>query len=75
MRPYLGAALLDARRPKDAALVYAQDLVKYPKNGWSLHGLARAQRALKQPDAAAESERRFAAAWRWADVELDASRF
>lgn len=75
VRPYLGAALLDARRPKEAAAVYAQDLAKYPENGWSLYGLARAQRALKQPGAAADSERRFTAAWQWADVDLVASRF
>ncbi|MFD0740283.1 hypothetical protein ACFQZQ_13445 [Lysobacter koreensis] len=75
VRPYLGAALLDAKRPKEAAAVYAQDLAKYPDNGWSLHGLARAQARLKQADAAAESERRFDQAWQWADVELTASRF
>lgn len=75
VRPYLGAALLDAKRPREAAQVYAQDLLKYPENGWSLHGLARAQRALKQPGAAADSERRFNAAWQWADTTLSASRF
>ncbi|MDR7133236.1 hypothetical protein J2X06_000420 [Lysobacter niastensis] len=75
VRPYLGAALLDAGRAKDAAEVYAQDLVVYPDNGWSLYGQAKAQRALKQADAASESERRQAAAWQWADVKLTASRF
>ena len=68
VRPYLGAALLDAKRPKEAAAVYAQDLAKYPDNGWSLYGLARAQQALKQADAAADSERRYVAAWQWADT-------
>jgi len=75
VRPYLGAALLDAGQPEQAAAVYAEDLAKYPDNGWSLHGLAKAQRALKQADAAADSERRYAAAWQWADVELGASRY
>lgn len=75
VRPYLGAALLDAGRAKEAVAVYAQDLAKYPENGWSLHGLARAQTKLKQTDAAADSERRLTAAWQWADVELTASRF
>lgn len=74
VRPYLGAALLDAKRPKDAALVYAEDLAKYPDNGWSLYGLSRAQRALKRTGAAANSERRFATAWQWADTTLTASR-
>jgi hypothetical protein len=75
VRPYLGAALLDAGRAKEAATVYAEDLVVYPDNGWSLYGLAKAQRALKQADAASQSERRQAAAWQWADVKLTASRF
>lgn len=75
VRPYLGAALLDAGRAKEAVAAYAQDLAKYPENGWSLHGLARAQTKLKQTDAAADSERRLTAAWQWADVELTASRF
>ena len=30
VRPYLGAALLDAGAPKEAAAVYAEDLAKYP---------------------------------------------
>ena len=75
VRPYLGAALLDAGRAKEAVAVYRQDLAKYPDNGWSLRGLALAQKKLKHADAAADSERRLAAAWQWADVELAASRF
>jgi len=42
VRPYLGATLLDARQPQEAAAAYLQDPAKYPDNGWSLHGLARA---------------------------------
>jgi tetratricopeptide (TPR) repeat protein len=75
VRPYLGEALLDAHRNKEAVAVYEEDLAKYPENGWSLQGLARAQRALKQTDEATDSERRQAAAWQWADVKLTASRF
>ncbi|MBU8977466.1 MULTISPECIES: hypothetical protein [unclassified Lysobacter] len=75
VRPYLGAALLDAGRAKEAVAVYEEDLKRFPENGWSLHGLAQAQKKLKQKDAAADSERRQAAAWQWADVKLVASRF
>lgn len=39
-RHALGAALLAARRPQDAAQVYREDLRHYPANGWSLGGLA-----------------------------------
>jgi tetratricopeptide (TPR) repeat protein len=75
VRPYLGAALLDAGRAKEAVAVYEQDLKRFPENGWSLYGLAQAQKKLKLKDAAADSERRQAAAWQWADVKLVASRF
>ena len=75
VRPYLGAALLDAGRAKEAAVVYQEDLKRFPDNGWSLHGLAQAQKKLNQTDAAAETERRRQAAWQWADVTLTASRF
>ena len=74
VRPYLGAALLDAGQAKEAVVVYRQDLAKYPDNGWSLYGLAQAQRQLGDDAAASDSERRFASAWQWADVKLDASR-
>ena len=75
VRPYLGAALLDAGRAKEAVAVYEEDLKRFPENGWSLYGLAQAQKKLKLKDAAAETERRQAAAWQWADVKLVASRF
>ncbi|MFS8063829.1 MAG: hypothetical protein ACMG5Z_04490 [Luteimonas sp.] len=75
VRPYLGAALLDAGRAQDAVAIYQQDLAKYPENGWSLFGLAQAQRKLGEAKAAEESARRHAAAWQWADMPLTASRF
>jgi tetratricopeptide (TPR) repeat protein len=74
-RMYLGAALLDAGQPREAAEVYREDLHKYPKNGWSLYGLAQAQRAMGETSAAAETEAQQKAAWQWADTPLTASRF
>lgn len=75
VRPYLGAALLDAGNAREAAAAYAQDLATYPDNGWSLYGLAKAQRALGNEHAAKQNERRFADAWQWSDTRLRASRF
>jgi tetratricopeptide (TPR) repeat protein len=75
VRPYLGAALLEAGRAREAAESYRQDLSTYPGNGWSLFGLGQAQRSLGDTAAAIDSERRFAAAWQWADMPLTASRF
>ncbi len=74
-RWYLGAALLDAGDARAAAAAYREDLGTYPDNGWSLYGLAQAQRALGDAAGAADSERRYREAWRWADEPLAASRY
>jgi len=75
VRPYLGAALLEAGNAGAAEAAYRQDLAVYPDNGWSLYGLAQAQRKLGKAGAAQDSARRHAAAWQWADMPLTASRF
>nr|WP_295381209.1 tetratricopeptide repeat protein [Pseudoxanthomonas sp.] len=75
VRPYLGAALLETGDAKGAAEAFGQDLKTYPENGWSLFGLAQAQQALGQADAARETSRRQAAAWQWADAPLSAARY
>ena len=75
MRPYLGAALLDAGDAESAAEAFNQDLKTYPANGWSLFGLAQAQQMLGQADAAAETKRQHTAAWQWADAPLAAARY
>ena len=74
-RHALGAALLAAGRPVEAERVYREDLARYPANGWSLAGLALAQRRQGQLDAAQATDQRFRAAWRRADIPLAASRF
>ena len=74
-RHALGAALLAAGKAADAERVYREDLRHYPENGWSLIGLAEAQRNQGKADAARETERRFRIAWRNADVTLPGSRF
>ena len=74
-RHALGAVLLAAGRPKEAETVYREDLVRYPENGWSLQGLARALRAQKTPREAARVEARFRKAWARADVEAPSSCF
>jgi len=59
----LGAALLAAGQPAEAAQVYRQDLRHYPANGWSLGGLAIALQQLQQPQAAKEAADAAAAAF------------
>lgn len=75
VRPYLGAALLEAGDARGAAQAFDQDLKTYPRNGWSLFGLAQAQRALGQTDLAQETARLQTAAWQWADAPLTAARY
>ena len=75
VRHLLGAALLAAGRPADAEAVYRADLARNPDNGWALRGLAQSLHARGNGVAAAEVDRRFAAAWADADVRLPGSRF
>lgn len=74
-RHWLGALLLEAKRPADAQKVYEADLVKHPNNGWSLLGLASAQRAQGNMGAAAAGDRHFDEVWVRADARIKSSRF
>jgi tetratricopeptide (TPR) repeat protein len=50
-RQYLGACLLKINKPVDAELVYRDDLVYNPGNGWSqlgMHNSLKAQKKLKE---------------------------
>ena len=69
-RPTLAAALLQAGRAAEAEAEFRADLVEFPRNGWSLFGLAEALRKQGKTDAAAMVEREFAAAWSKSDVKL-----
>lgn len=74
-RQYLGAALLSADRPRDAITAYKGDLETYPHNGWSLYGLALAQRSVGDAQVATNTMREYKTAWQWADMPLQASRY
>jgi tetratricopeptide (TPR) repeat protein len=69
-RHYLGAALLDAGKPKQAIAVYEADLDRHPHNGWALFGLWKAQVAAKQNSKAKQTKLEFDKAWSRADIEL-----
>jgi tetratricopeptide (TPR) repeat protein len=47
-RQYLGAFLLQLKKPKEAEKVYREDLAWNPGNGWSLLGLYKSLRAQKK---------------------------
>ena len=73
-RQTLGAVLLEAGRATDAESVYREDLRQYPKNGWSLLGLAQSLRAQGEDVKADWAQKGFEAAWGRADMPLDSSR-
>jgi tetratricopeptide (TPR) repeat protein len=73
-RQVLGALLLDEGRAADAEAVYREDLRQYPKNGWSLLGLAQSLDAQGDEAKAAWARQGFEASWARADVDLERSR-
>ena len=75
LRQPLGAVLLAAGRPKEAETAYREDLMRYPNNGWSLHGLVQALRAEGRSREAAATEVQFHRVWSRADAELAAADF
>ena len=75
VRQTLGAVLLAAHRPAEAEVVYREELLRNPDNGWSLRGLSDSLAAQKRMDEARQTEQQFAAAWEHADVRLAQSRF
>jgi tetratricopeptide (TPR) repeat protein len=75
IRRDLGAALLAAGRAADAENAYAEDLGKFPDNGWSLFGIIQAFEAQGKTAEAEAARKRLRAAWENADVTLTASRF
>jgi hypothetical protein len=62
--------LLEAGRPADAAAAFRDDLRYVRETGWSLSGLERALRADGKVQDAADAQRRFKAAWKYADVAV-----
>ncbi len=72
VRNRLGATLLEAGRPAEAAAAFRDDLRYVRETGWSLSGLERALLAEGKTADAAAAARRMKAAWKYADVSLDA---
>jgi tetratricopeptide (TPR) repeat protein len=74
-RHVLGAALMEAGKPADAEAVYREDLARNAENGWSLCGLKAALDAQGKTVEAADVSKRFADAWKYADITLTASAY
>ncbi len=75
VRHYLGAVLLEAGLPREAEVVYWQDLARYRENGYSLFGLQKSLEAQGRQAEAAEFAARERKAFEQADVTLTTSRY
>lgn len=75
LRHFLGAMLLDAGRPNEAEVVYAEDLRRNPENGYSLFGLQVALKQQGKIDDALAVGKRLNRAWSDATHTLRSSRF
>ena len=74
-RQSLAAALLENGNAAEAEQEFRTDLAEFPRNGWSLFGLAAALRAQKNHDAVKMVERDFTMAWDKSDVTLQLDWF
>lgn len=72
-RQSLGYALMEAGRHAEAEAVYRRDLEDYPRNGWSMFGLAQALAAQGRQSEADDMMARFNNVWQAADVQLTSS--
>lgn len=70
VRQSLGAALMADGRAQEAETAYREDLERFPDNGWSLAGLARALESQGRIDEATEVRDRLARAWSGADRQV-----
>lgn len=71
-RHQLGNALLAAGEPAEAAVVFWEDLKRFPESAFALHGLEQSYRAQGDATMADAFGKRFDAAWKDADLEPDA---
>ncbi|NJB86730.1 tetratricopeptide (TPR) repeat protein [Lewinella marina] len=74
VRHHLGAVLLEAGRFADAARVYEEDLLTFPRNGWALRGLQTAYEGMGETAKARGAAEQLEKAWATADIALTASR-
>ena len=72
-RHWLGAALLEAERYRDAEAVYRAELDDHPHNGWSLFGLKQALAGQGRSDSTVEDD--LKQSWSRSDTLLLSSKF
>lgn len=70
VRHNLGAVLLKAKRYGKAEAVFANDLAVFPRNGWALAGLHKAQVNQGFIEKAQQTQVLLTEAWKWADKDV-----
>jgi tetratricopeptide (TPR) repeat protein len=70
VRHNLGNVLLKAKRYKEAEAVFADDLKVFPRNGWALAGLHKAQTGQGFIDKAQLTQAQLSQASKWADNDV-----
>ena len=73
-RQNLGAVLIEAGMFEEAEKVYKENLSNIPNNGWGLFGLHQSLVKQNKTSEAAEIEKKFKDAWKYADIELTSLR-
>ncbi|MDO1514254.1 hypothetical protein Q2T41_16490 [Maribacter confluentis] len=74
VRHHLGAIQIEAGLYQDAIKTYKEDLVRFPKNGWALHGLKLAYQNLNNVQRVKEIEGQIIQSWENADIAILTSR-
>jgi TolA-binding protein len=65
---------LEAGRAEEAERMFEKSLEQFPKSGWALYGLMKAQQAQSKTEAAKATEQRFKQAWTGTPDALDLKR-
>ena len=65
--------MLDGGQFAEAKKTFEEDLQAHPHNGWSIYGLYRAAKGLKQTKEAEEYLKRYKIAWKDADFDTTSS--
>jgi len=63
VRQSLGATLLLAQEPAEAAAVFRESLKRAPNNGWALYGLREAHKDMGDNAGVSEADEQFRRAW------------
>ncbi len=74
VRHHLGAVQTEAGRYADALATFESDLLKFPENGWALHGMKLAYSRNNDVDNEKRIDEQLATVWATADVDLTGAR-